>query len=361
MLREGARRFLEEHSPPERVRQVSESEDGYDRELWEAMATQGWQGMHIPEEWGGAGFTFQETAILLHEMGRVLAPVPYLSSSVLAAAALMVGGSDEQKKEWLGVIAAGEIVATVAIAEPGGGWDQPSIKSVASPGGSGFTLDGTKSYVTAGHTADMVLVAAGNGDGVGFFLVRGADVQAEKLVTLDSTRPQAIIELSSVPAQRLGEGGWDTVEHVYDLARVALAAEQVGGAERVLEMAVAYAKDRMQFGRAIGSFQAIKHMCADMLMELEAARSAASYAAWTVATLRTMSPRRLRWRRPTARKRSSAPRPTTFRSTAGSASRGNTTPTCISNGLNRPSRSLGLRQPTVRFWPIVSAFKGLRL
>ncbi len=283
MLREGARRFLEEHSPPERVRQVSESEDGYDRELWKAMATQGWQGMHISEEWGGAGFTFQETAILLHEMGRVLAPVPYLSSSVLAAAALMAGGSDEQKKEWLGAIAAGEIVATVAIAEPGGGWDQPSIKSVASPGGSGFTLDGTKSYVTAGHTADMVLVAAGNGDGVGFFLVRGADVQAEKLVTLDSTRPQAIIELSSVPAQRLGEGGWDTVEHVYDLARVALAAEQVGGAERVLEMAVAYAKDRMQFGRAIGSFQAIKHMCADMLMELEAARSAASYAAWTVA------------------------------------------------------------------------------
>ncbi len=283
MLREGARRFLEESSPTERVREVSETDDGYDRELWEATAAQGWQGMHIPEEWGGAGFSFEETSVLLQEMGRVLAPVPYLSSSVLAAAALLSGGTDEQRKEWLGAIASGEIIATVAIAEPGGGWDAASVHAIASPQGSGFTLDGIKSYVTAGHVADLLLVAAREGGAAGLYLVRGADVGAEKLVTLDTTRPQATIRLDSAPAERLGDGGWKAVEHVYDMARVALASEQVGGAERVLDMAVGYAKDRKQFGRAIGSFQAIKHMCADMLVELEAARSAAAYAAWTVA------------------------------------------------------------------------------
>lgn len=282
MLREGARRFLEESSPSERVREVAESHDGYDRELWSSMAAQGWQGMHIPEQWGGAGFTFEETAILMHEMGRALAPVPYLSSSVLAVAALLAGGTDEQKKEWLGGIAAGEVIATIAVAEPGGGWDAASVNTVATPNGSGFILDGAKSYVTAGQVADLVLVAARRGDEVGFYLAQGQDLAAEKLVTLDTTRTQATLTLDSVPAEQLGDGGWAPVEHMYDMGRVALACEQVGGAERVLEMAVAYAQERMQFGRAIGSFQAIKHMCADMLMDLESARSAAAYAAWAV-------------------------------------------------------------------------------
>ncbi len=283
MLREGARRFLERASPMDRVRQVAESEPGYDRELWEAMATQGWQGMHIPEEFGGSGFTFEETAILLHEMGRVLAPVPYLSSSVLAAAAVLAGGTIEQKKEWLSGIASGEVIASVAIAEPEGGWDLESIASVARRNGSGYTVDGNKSYVTDGHLADILLVAARDGERVGLYLVQAADVQIERLVALDITRPQATVSLSSTPAEPLGTTGSEPIESMLRIARVALAAEQVGGAERVLEMAVAYAQDRKQFGRAIGSFQAIKHMCADMLVELEAARSAAAHAAWAVA------------------------------------------------------------------------------
>jgi alkylation response protein AidB-like acyl-CoA dehydrogenase len=239
--------------------------------------------MHIPEEYGGAGFSYAETTILLHEMGRVLAPVPYLSSAVLAAEALLAGGSEEQKAQWLPALAAGEAIGTVAIAEPGGGWEESSVSTVAEVSGDGYALTGTKSFVTAGHIADTVIVAASLDNRVGLFLVERAAVSATKLVTLDTTRTQATLELSAAPAVRLGDAGWEVVERVFDVARVALAAEQVGGLERVLEMAVQYAQERKQFGRAIGSFQAVKHLCADMLVALESARSAAGFATWALA------------------------------------------------------------------------------
>jgi alkylation response protein AidB-like acyl-CoA dehydrogenase len=184
----------------------------------------------------------------------------------------------------LPALAAGEAVGTLAIVEPGGGWDEPLVSTVAEVSGDGYAITGTKSFVTAGHIADVVIVAARLDDAVGLFLVESAGVAATKLVTLDTTRPQATLGLSAAPAVRLGDAGWEVVERVYDIARVALATEQVGGLERVLEMAVQYAQERKQFGRAIGSFQAVKHLCADMLVGLESARSAAGYATWALAT-----------------------------------------------------------------------------
>lgn len=282
MLREGARRFLSEQSPMDRVRETVETEPGYDPELWKAMAAQGWPAMHIPEAYGGAGFTFAETAILLQEMGRALAPVPYLSSAVLATEALLAGGTEEQKATWLAGIAAGDVIGTFATVEPGGGWDEASVATLAKAEGSGYVLNGTKSFVTAGTAADLLIVTARVDDEVGLFLVEGSTVTTEPLVTLDTTRTQARVQLNDAPAVGLGEAGWDVVERVFDVARTALASEQVGGLERVLEMAVDYAQGRKQFGRAIGSFQAIKHMCADMLVGLESARSAAGYAVWAL-------------------------------------------------------------------------------
>jgi len=284
MLRDGARRFLTEKCSPARVREVVETDTGYDAGLWKGIAEQGWTAMHIPEQYQGAGFTYSETAILLHEMGRVLAPVPFLSSAVMAAEALLAGGSDDQKAEWLPALAAGDAIGTIAIVEPGGGWEEESVAATAGPSGDGYAITGVKSFVTAGHIADLLIVAARLGEQVGLFLVHGADVTGAKLVTLDTTRTQATIELSGTPAVRMGEAGWEVIERVYDVARTALAAEQVGGLERILEMAVQYAQERKQFGRAIGSFQAVKHLCADMLVGLELARSAAGYAVWALAT-----------------------------------------------------------------------------
>ena len=284
MLRDGARRFLAEQCPSERVREIMESEAGYDRRLWDAMAEQGWQAMHVPEVYGGAGFSFAETAILLHEMGRVLAPVPFLSSAVLAAEALLAGGSEDQKARWLPGIASGELIATFAIAEPGGGWDEASVQVTANEGSDGHTLSGTKSFVTAGHYADLLVVTARGPGGIGLYVVEADSVQAEQLVALDSTRALATVNLNSSAAVRLDSADWQTVERIYDVARTAIAVEQVGGLERTLEMSVEYAKERKQFGRPIGSFQAIKHMCADMLVSLESARSAAGYAVWALST-----------------------------------------------------------------------------
>ncbi len=284
MLRDGARRFLDEQCSTDQVRIVMDSDAGYDAELWKGMADQGWTAMHIPETYGGAGFSFAETVILLQEMGRSLAPVPYLSSAVLAAEAILRAGSEDQKSRWLPAIAAGEAIATLAVAEPVGGWEEESVRAMAAPAEVAYRLSGTTAWVTDAAVADLVVVAAREHAEVGLFVVGSDDLVVERVVSLDSTRPLGTLTLQDAPAERLEMGSWDVVQHVFNVGAAALAAEQVGGMERVLEMAVQYAKDRKQFGRPIGSFQAIKHLCADMLVALESARSAAGYAAWALTT-----------------------------------------------------------------------------
>jgi len=287
-LRSSVRRFLEDKSPSAEVRRLMETTEGYDTAVWDQMANQlGLQGLAIPEEFGGSGYTFIELGIVLEEMGRSLLCAPFFSSAVLATAALLTSGDDSAKKEYLPGIASGETIATVAFTEDNGRWDAEGITLQAAQDGDNYTLTGTKMFVLDGHTATLLIVAGRTGAGVSLFAVdpTASGVTREALNTMDQTRKQARITFESAPARLIGAdgAGWDTLGKTLDLAAVALANEQVGGAQKVLEMSVDYAKVRVQFGRPIGSFQAIKHKCADMLLEVESSKSAAYYAAWCAA------------------------------------------------------------------------------
>jgi alkylation response protein AidB-like acyl-CoA dehydrogenase len=284
-LRKTVRSFLDSKSAESAVREQMETEAGYDAAVWSQMAEQmGLQGLHIPEDFGGSGYTYVELGIVLEEMGRSLLCAPFFSTVVLAANTLIHSGDDNAKKSYLPGIASGETVATVAFTEPNGKWDESGIEATATASGDGYTISGTKMYVLDGHTANLVIVAARTGAGVSLFAVDGdaSGLTRTALSTMDQTRKQAKLEFDGTPATLIGtEGaGWDVLGQVLDLVAVGLAAEQVGGAQKVLEMAVEYAKVRVQFGRPIGSFQAIKHKCADMLLEVESAKSAAYYGMW---------------------------------------------------------------------------------
>jgi alkylation response protein AidB-like acyl-CoA dehydrogenase len=287
-LRRGVRRFLEEKSSEADVRRLMETPEGYDTAVWKQMAEQlGLQGLAIPEEYGGSGYTYVELVVIFEEMGRALLCAPYFSSVALAANLLLAAGDDGAKKDYLPGIADGTTLATVALAEASGRWDEGGIALEATGSGSSWTLTGEKLYVLDGHLADLILVPARTPAGISVFAVdKGADgLTTTALSTMDQTRKQARVSFESTPARLVGADGtgWAAVSKMLDLAVVALAAEQVGGAQRVLEMAVDYAKVRVQFGRPIGSFQAIKHKCADMLLEVESAKSAAYYAGWAAA------------------------------------------------------------------------------
>ncbi len=282
-LRSIVRSFLQDKSSEAAVREQMETETGYDPKVWTQMAEQlGLQSLIVPEEHGGQGFGFVELVVVLEEMGRALLCAPFFST-VMATNALMLSGNDEAKGAFLPQIASGEIVATVAVTEPNGRWDLEGVEMTASGTGDGITLSGEKMYVLDGHTADLIVVAARQDGAVHLFTVAG-DAQGltrEALSTMDQTRKQARLTFDSVPAQHLADtADGSMLSTLMDLTAVALAAEQVGGAQMTLEMAVQYAKDRVQFGRPIGSFQAIKHKCADMLLEVESAKSAAYYAGW---------------------------------------------------------------------------------
>jgi alkylation response protein AidB-like acyl-CoA dehydrogenase len=243
--------------------------------------------MAIPERFGGHGFGFLELVVLFEEMGRTLFPAPFFSTVALGAATLLEASSEQQKQEHLPAIAAGDLTATLAFTEPNGRWDETGIEAAAIRRGKDWVVSGVKSFVLDGHTSGLLIVAARTESGVSLFLVPGdaAGLTKRRLETMDMTRKQAEVTFDavSVPdSALLGEagGGWRVVERVLEKAVVALAAEQVGGAQKCMEMAVDYAKVRHQFGRPIGSFQAIKHKCADMLVQVESARSAAYFAGW---------------------------------------------------------------------------------
>ena len=284
-LRKTVRQFLESKSPETAVREQMETEAGFDPAVWSQMGEQmGLQGLAIPEEFGGSGYGYIELGIVLEEMGRALLCAPFFSTVVLAANTLLHSGDDAAKAAHLPGIASGETIAALAFTEPSGKWDESGITMQATPAGDGWTLTGTKMYVIDGHTATLIIVAARTAKGVSLFAVDGdaSGLTRTALSTMDQTRKQARLEFDGTPATLVGADGegWTTLSTVLDLAAVGLAAEQVGGAQKVLEMAVEYAKVCVQFGRPIGSFQAIKHKCADMLLEVESAKSAAYYGMW---------------------------------------------------------------------------------
>ena len=287
-LRAAVRRFLAEKSPESEVRRLMDTTEGYDPAVWSQMADQlGLQSLTIPEEFGGSGFTYVELLVVLEEMGAALLCAPFFSSVALAANALLTSGDDEAKKSYLPGIASGETIATLAITEDNGKWDFSGIELAATKKGDGWELNGHKMFVIDGHVANLIVVAARTAAGVSLFAVPGdaPGLTRTPLPTMDQTRKQARLEFSSTPATLIGtDGGAEPgLSKTLDLAAVALAAEQVGGAQHVLDASVEYAKTRIQFGRPIGSFQAIKHKCADMLLEVESAKSAAYYAAWAAA------------------------------------------------------------------------------
>jgi alkylation response protein AidB-like acyl-CoA dehydrogenase len=258
----------------------------------------GLAGLTVPQELGGRGLTHVEVAAAFEELGRALACVPSFSTVALATNLLLASGDPRVQGERLPGIARGETVATVALTEEGGRWDEDGVRLRASPsrrragaasGESGdlYALDGHKTFVPDGHTAALLLVVARTDAGVSMFEVEGdaPGLARTPLPTVDQTRKQARLDLDETPGRLVGVdgGGWPVVSRMLDLAAVALAAEQLGGGQRCLEMSVDHAKTRVQFGRAIGSFQAIKHTCAEVLMEVEAARSATYFATWAAA------------------------------------------------------------------------------
>ena len=283
-FRRQVRKWLEQNAPSSVVRQLMETESGFDRELWKETADLGWQAMGIPEEYGGAGFGYLELVILFEEMGRSLFPAPFLSTIGLAMPLIADLASDEQQKEMLSTIATGEKTVAVAFTEPSGQWDPGLVETTAVADGSAWVIDGRKSFVVDGASADDLLVSAQTEGGVGIFLVAADSdgVERRALETLDQTRKLAEVTFSGAKAKLVGEPepGVAALRRMVDKAIVLLAAEQVGGAQKCLEMSVDYAKTRHQFGRPIGSFQAIKHKCADMLVQVESAKSAAYYAGW---------------------------------------------------------------------------------
>jgi alkylation response protein AidB-like acyl-CoA dehydrogenase len=295
-LRSQARAFLAEHSGSEQVRRAMASELGFDPGVWKRISAElGWTALLVPEAQGGLGLGPVELVALAEVMGEALLCAPFFSSVCLGAQALLVAGSEAQRQEYLPAIAEGAALATVAAAEPNGRFDASGVEALARRSGGGFVLSGRKRYVVDGHCADLLVVPArragsAGAEGVSLFLVpgRAAGVERRALPTLDATRRLAEVVLRdvSVPADALlGEEGrgWPALERTLDLAALALAAEQVGGAQRCLDLSVAYAKQRVQFGRPIGSFQAIQHKCADMMVAVEAARSGVYWAACVAA------------------------------------------------------------------------------
>src|SRR5271165_569711 len=288
-LRDEARKFLGERCPPKAVRAVLDGKEPYDRALWKGLSEMGFLGVAIPESYGGAGAGHLELCVIAEEMGRALAPVPFSSTVYLAAEALLIAGSDAQKQKWLPKIAKGEAIGTLALFEGKGNPSPQAIKLAAS----GNTLNGVKMPVADGAIADFAIVAARTGSGgrendISLFIVdlKGEGVETKALSNIDPTRGQAEITFRNAKAESLGRPGegWGILTQVLDRAAVLVAFEQVGGADRALEMGRDYALDRIAFGRPIGSFQAVKHMLADMYVSATLARSNCYYGAWALST-----------------------------------------------------------------------------
>jgi alkylation response protein AidB-like acyl-CoA dehydrogenase len=287
-FRSALRRFLEDKSPTTEVRRLMATAQGYDPAVWRQLSAElALPGIHIPEQYGGAGFGMVELGIVMEELGRALLCAPYFSTTVLAATAIMNAGTEAQKSSLLPDLASGARLATLAITEPSGNWDPASIETVAR-----FRIDGTKSYVVDGHIADLLVVAArvpssSGRDGLGLFAVEAKDPGLERtlLESMDPTRKLARIEFRGAHCTLLGEldDGAKRIQRTMDQAAIALANEMMGGAQALLDSAVKYSKLRVQFGRTIGSFQAIKHKLADMLLDVELGKSTSYYAAQAAA------------------------------------------------------------------------------
>ena len=287
LLKNSARDFLENESPEQLVRDMEEDEAGYSPELWSKMAEQGWQGLLIPEEHGGAGYDFLDLCVLIEEFGRALVPGPFMSTVLGGAVPLMEIGSDEQKAEFLPRIASGDVIFSLALTEPSARFDEEGVECTASVNGNEVTFNGTKLFVPDANVADYLIVAGRTDKGVtlGIVATDQPGVEVTQLQTIARDK-QAEVKLNGATGQLLGNDGdgWDALKPVVNHYTVAECAYLVGLAQMDFEISVDYAKERVQFGRPIGSFQAIQHKCADMVTDVDGSRFIMYKAAWSLAT-----------------------------------------------------------------------------
>ena len=292
MIRETAAAFLAEISDSAAVRRAMALEQGYEPAVWQRICGEMyWQAIHVPEAYGGLGLGYVELVAMMEQMGRHLLCAPFFSTVCLGINALRVAGSEEQQAHWLGQICEGELTATLAFNGGSSRWDAQAITATWRREGEQFVLNGDYRYVIDGHTAGLLVVAAraegSTGEaGIGLFLLPAATagVECNWLPTMDQARKQACVHMNNVMLGAdavMGEPGqcWESLAKVIDLATIALAAEQVGGCQQLLDMTVAYTSERVQFNRTIASYQAVKHKAADMMLKTEVARSAIYYAA----------------------------------------------------------------------------------
>jgi alkylation response protein AidB-like acyl-CoA dehydrogenase len=288
-LKKTTRQFLTAECPPAEVRRLMETETAFDAALWSKMAEQGWTGIISPEEYGGIGMGMVEMAAVLEEMGRALLPGPFLSTVLLAGSAIALAGTESQKQRYLTAICQGSAKATLAILEEGASWSTDSVHLHASGSAGGYVLKGRKLFVPDAGVADFLVCAARLRGDLALFIVpagtHGVNIKATPAI--DATRKLCEVILDSVIVPQagllaIGDRAEAAVEHAFAVSTVGLVAEMVGGMQRLLDVSVEYAKTRKQFGRPIGQFQAVQHMCADMLLMTESSRSAVYYAAWAM-------------------------------------------------------------------------------
>ena len=294
MLRKTARDFLQTECPTTLVKEMADDEKGYTPELWAKMAELGWMGLALPEEYDGMGMSFLDLSVLLEEMGRACLPGPFFSTVVLGGFTIIEAGNEEQKKDLLPKIATGEVILAMALTEPSASYDAASVTVQAVPDKDDYVISGTKLFVENAHIADyMVCVTrtkdgSSPEDGITLFLVDGKSpgISTTVLKTIAGDKQcEVIFDNVRVPKKNmLGEldKGWPVVAKMLEMAAVAKCAEMVGGAQAALDMSVAYAKERIQFGRPIGSFQAIQHHCANMVTDVDGSRFITYQAAWKV-------------------------------------------------------------------------------
>jgi alkylation response protein AidB-like acyl-CoA dehydrogenase len=285
-FRESLARFLRDRSPTTAIRKLMETDTGHDPVVWRQLCGElGLAGLHLPEEVGGSGYGPVELGIAMEEQGRALLCAPYLASAVMAGYAILLAGSEDQRANLLPAIAEGSTIAALAITESAGLWGANDIRLSATPSADGFSLRGRKRFVVDGQNAGLLVVAGRTGSGVSLFAVdAGAEgVTRRAMAPMDATRRLAEIDFAGTPAQLLGTEGGAPLDAILDAVLIALAHEMIGGAQALLDSAVAYARLRVQFGRPIGSFQAIKHRCADLLVQVELAKAAVYQAAQLMA------------------------------------------------------------------------------
>lgn len=292
MLRDAAKRFLADNCSTKFVRQMMADATAHDPAFWQKLVGQGWPGLLIPEQYGGTNGAFLDMTVIVEEMGKALLPGPFFAAALLGAPTFIEGASEAQKKEFLPKMAEGKFIATIALAEAAGRFDAGGIELKATKKGSGYTLTGEKFFVPDAHVADALIVAARTGsgsgqDGITLLCVPRNEkgITVTQLKTVDMTRRMCHVKFDNVQADTIigkENNGWPVMSRVLDIATAALSTEMVGTAQKALDIAVEYAKTRVQFGKPIGSFQAIKHKCVDMMVAVENARSLTYYAAWTV-------------------------------------------------------------------------------